>query len=158
MTPTPDSTIRQRLKALDVISGAMLAALMVYVVVGWALVHHRSPVLEDEPSGLLVGVLCGLAVLLLLGAHLLVRGRVRGLTAAPPAAAAVVDAYIQANIFAFALREAVGLFGLVLTILSGRELWVVLFATLAAADMLIAWPRRGAIAAALGEDTPVEPE
>ena len=139
MAGTPPTTQENQYLVLRIICGAYLFSLAVYVVVARILADQG---LGFEPlPELLPWILVGVAAMTLMAAQPL--GAVMIANAAKqPTAEARQAGYRSAVIVAFAVREVAGIFGLVLTLLTGDFRWVLVLAAASALAMLIGWPKR----------------
>lgn len=133
-------------KSIPIIAAAITVTVPIYVAVAW-LLAPTSAVMADEPQmiTLMAGVLAVLSVGNLVASALLVSSRRRSLARLSDPRERLAG-YRVAVIIAFALREAVAIFGLVLSLLSGDPGWAVGLGAVALLSMLAGWPRRSDIA------------
>jgi len=139
MSSTPPTTQENQYLVLRIICGAYLFSLAIYVVVA-RIVAGQGLGLEPLPE-LLPWILVGVAAMTLVAAQPLSAVMIAN-AAKQPTAEARQGGYRSAVIVAFAVREVAGIFGLVLTILTGDFRWVLVLAAAAALAMLIGWPKR----------------
>jgi len=139
MAKTPPVTPQNRFLLLQLICGAFLVSVAVYVLVA-RLVMGKAPALAPLPE-LLPWILAGVAVLALLSAQPLGALMARNAESQPTPEARQAG-YRQAVVVAFAVRESAAIFGLVLTLLTGDLSWVLILAAAAVLAMVIGWPRR----------------
>jgi len=130
---------RNPLLGLQVICGAHLASLAIYLVVA-RVVLDRRPAFAPLPE-VLPWILAGVAVMAILAAQPLGALLVRNAGAQPTPEARQVG-YRQAVIVAFAVREVAGVVGPLLAFLTGDLTWALGLAAAAALAMLAGWPRR----------------
>ena len=112
------------------------------MVVAWLVAPTvASATGSDDLVPLLAGILAVLSAGHLMLAQLLFTSRVRAAEKLPTPEERLAS-YRVAVIIAFALREAVALYGLVLSFLSGDPSWSSGFGAVALVSMIFGWPRR----------------
>ncbi len=128
------------LTALRVICLAMIVGVVILGAVGAVLVRTGTVRPEAFPAA---GTwsLAGVALLQLLLAPVLER-RIAAGGGAASAAADRARRAVGGKIVGFALREAAGILGVVLGLLTGELRWILGLGGLAVATMLLAFPRR----------------
>jgi F0F1-type ATP synthase membrane subunit c/vacuolar-type H+-ATPase subunit K len=89
---------------------------------------------------LMAGILAVLSIGHLLAAQILFANRVRAAEKLPSPEQRLAG-YRTAIILAFALREAIAVYGLVLSFLSGDVRWCLGFGAVALVSMLMGWPK-----------------
>jgi hypothetical protein len=141
---------------LRVLYGALFAALAIYVVIAYVVVGQairERPWERPAPHELLFWGLVGVAiatasVIPLIRRRLLPRGArpAEGITHVPKLAAVRAMArYTSASIVSWALCEAIGVYGLILTFVTYDPRYEVAFAVVGAANMLVYAPRRAQV-------------
>lgn len=155
MSSEPDRLVAERHRVLQIICGAILASQAIYVAVAWMVTAEgaHAPGAGGRVPPAVAMALVGVAVTCLASAE----GVARLLQRRAKAAAAPetrAQGFLQATIVGFALREAAGIIGLVLSLLTGKLLWVVALGACAALAMAVAWPRRAQLAAVAFPDRP----
>jgi hypothetical protein len=140
------SLVDQRHRILGIICFALLASVAIYVGIAFVLIQQGSIPTTDsaELPEIFPVVLCAIAVLTVMGAQVmaaaLLKQNLARATGEDPTPR--LNAFQSAVIIGFAMREAAAVMGLVLTFLTGEILWVVGLSAVAAAAMLLAWPRK----------------
>lgn len=136
---------------LTVVSASFIAGIAIY-----AALIHVLPRPTSTPLAQANHLLYLLAVIALLNLVTLTPGY-RAMLAGPLRVFAVgqdleplLRAHMTAWIVVYARLEAVAVFGLVLYFLTGRNDWFWAFAATAAAAMLLLWPTKARVRAALG--------
>ncbi len=145
--------IEQKLKTLQLIVGAIMMSMVVYV--GMAFILIRQQVIEPMTiPPLLPPVLAAVAVSTLAGAGFIVKNMIqRAQTMGSPAER--VQRYQGAMIVGIALRESVGVIGFVLSLLTGSLVWVGLLSGLAAFSILTNFPSRSALENLVSDAPPI---
>jgi hypothetical protein len=154
-----EQTVERYTQRLQVVCGGMLASLALYGAVVLALPLPVRPALPQGET-----LLWGFAFLA--AVNLVTIMPVYRITLAAPRRVYVVGqqperllaAHFAAHVVAFARIEIVAILGLVLFFLSGHVDWFMIFSGVAAAGMLVLWPRRAKVAALLevpGQAIPV---
>jgi len=138
-----EAVVDQRLRVLNVICAALVFSVMVYVAIAWFLVQ-RGSVQPSEGLPQVFPVILVLVALSVVMAAPVVSTMIlkQGVAAAGEDAGRRLNSHQTSLIVGFALREVAAVMGLVLTLLSGRLIWVVALAAVAVAAMLLAWPKR----------------
>ncbi|HHQ49547.1 MAG TPA: hypothetical protein ENK19_11785 [Acidobacteria bacterium] len=145
----------------SLITAAMLVSVLFYVLIAVLLLRRGQLFLVSGVS-LLEPALAAAAVLGAVGGPWFFRMRVRGLEEASRSTAPelTLERLQRARIVGLALAETAAIFGLVLTLVTGRSVWCFGLAALSVAAMLTLWPRRGQLerVAFPGEARPIEPD
>ena len=151
----PTQVVAQKYMTLQILCAGILVSLPIYGFVAW-LVQQESP--RGLAGGGAVPPVLPVALAAVAVVHLLAAAGVGRLIQRRATAAAHAEAraqgFVQATIVAFALREAAGIIGLVLSLLTGNLLWVLALGGLAALAMVAGWPRREQLAAIVASDRP----
>lgn len=152
MEPVDPAVVEQKARILAILCGSLLSSLVIYLVVAFAVAGAGAAIADGVPA--VVPWVLAVAAVLALGAGATVSRtiyaqRCAGVTSP----AARLDAYQQATIVGFAVREWAGILGLVATLLTGNLAWCVGLCAAAAIAMLAAWPRRERLAA-IASDAP----
>ena len=139
--------IDRQIKTLQVLCIAFASSLLIYAGLAWALVEMAGFQALVQLDSTITATLAVAALGLLPAAE--VTGRTLRNKAATAHQGADPDvalqAYSQAVIIGFAMREACGVTGLVLSLLTGDWLWAAALSFLALVAMLVAWPRPHAV-------------
>ena len=148
----PPST-EQFIRLINIIAAAIVASVFVYMVIAWVV----APTLAEESRdpGLVQTLAAILAVVSLghlVAAQILFAIRVRAAEKLPTPEQRL-GSYRAAIILSFALREAVAVYGLILSFLSGDARWCLGFGAVAVVSMLLGWPNRG-VMDRLGSEVP----
>ena len=134
-------SIEQSARTTHIIAAAIAASVPIYMVVAWLVAPTVAAGPDnDELVPLLAGILAVLSAGHLVLAQLLFSSRVRA-AAQLPTPEQRLASYRVAVIIAFALREAVAIYGLVLGFLSGDPRWAFGFGSVALVSMVFGWPR-----------------
>lgn len=142
--PAGSSTV-QSARATQIIAAAIAASVLLYMAVAWLVVPTMSiPNANLQHVMLMAGVLAVLSIGHLLVAQTLFAARVRRAEELPTPEQRL-GAYRVAVILAFAIREAVAIYGLVLSFISGDLRWCAGFGAIALVSMLMGWPKRSTI-------------
>lgn len=129
------------LRKLPIVAGAMLASVALangaalFALAGGAVAQP----LQEPPLAARIALIATAVTLLVLAPafEALIRSR-----AIPPASPRSPEAtYVAGKVAGLALREAGGLVGMVLGLITGQWLWPALFGGLAVITLLMAWPR-----------------
>jgi hypothetical protein len=137
-----------RLRSLRILASALVLSVLFYVAVAAAVVQLREgrplggPLPRDSEI-----VAAGLAgALILISTRLRQRLQARPLRFPPAAEPEPQPArharYQRAVVVSLALREAVGMIGLVYALLAGEARWAMIFGLASVLALLAAWPRR----------------
>ncbi len=141
-----DQLVNQRFVLLNIICGFLLASIGIYVCLAWFLLKEGSLGPEDggSMSPVFAMVISAIAVLLLLGAPLIARTVLGHMITRSGDAGPTnrLNSHLISVITGFGLREAVSIYGLVLSFVSGKLVWAAAFSLAAAVAMLVAWPRK----------------
>lgn len=135
------------IRRLQVLAAALSASVLFYTLVAWFLISVQGlqlrPILPRDADVVAAG---------LAGVLILVSTRLRQRLAAPPrtvlssprppSEAERLRRYARAVTVSLAMREAVGLIGLVLALLTGEARWAMVFGLASLLALLAAWPRR----------------
>jgi hypothetical protein len=142
---SPHQLLETQMRVLTLVCAALAGSLVLYAGITWYLleqvglqpVWNTMPLLVPGVVGLVaLGPLCAAPYVSRL---LLAQAPSAASTADPQAAFQVV---MRATIVAFAMREAVGVLGFVLALVSGELIWCVALSGVALLAMLLGWPRR----------------
>jgi F0F1-type ATP synthase membrane subunit c/vacuolar-type H+-ATPase subunit K len=135
-------SIEQFARTTHIIAAAIAASVPIYMVVAWLVAPAVATSSgSDELVPLLAGIFAVLSAGHLVLAQLLFASRVRAAEELPTPEERLAS-YRVAVIIAFALREGVALYGLVLGFLSGDPRWAFGFGAVALVSMMFGWPRR----------------
>jgi F0F1-type ATP synthase membrane subunit c/vacuolar-type H+-ATPase subunit K len=139
------SSVDQFGRTTNIIAAAFAASIPIYMLIAW-LVAPTVDTSESDPNfiPLLALLFAVVSVFQLAAAHLVFSARVRAAEEQDTPEDRLAG-YRVAMIIAFALREAVALFGLMLSFLSGDARWCIGFGLVALVSMMLAWPRRSEI-------------
>jgi hypothetical protein len=145
MQPPTTSSIEQSARVTTLIAGALAASVVVYVAIAWFV----APTMAASGGGgehvqLIAAVLAVVSLGHLVAAQVLFAARVRA-AAKLPTPEQRLAAYRTAIILSFALREAVAVYGLVLSFLGGDVRLCLGFGAVALAAMFLGWPKRSAM-------------
>ena len=155
-TPDPGD-LDQNVRVTTILAAAMATTVPVYVVVAWLVTPAvTTPLLPGGTLRTLTWVLGAVAAAELLFAPVMFRAQVAA-AGRSNTAGERLSGYRNAVVIAFALRESVAIFGLVLSFIGGDPTWSAVFAAAALAAMLIGWPRRSDMEALARSVPPVEP-
>jgi hypothetical protein len=139
------SSIDQFARTTTILAGAIAASIPIYMVVAWLVAPTVATGADnDELVPLLAGILAALSAGHLVLASVFFANRVRAAEKLPTPEERLAG-YRVAVIIAFALREAVAIYGLVLTFLSGDPRWCLGFGAVALVSMALGWPRRSSM-------------
>jgi len=149
---TPPST-DQFIRLINIIAVALVTSVLVYMVIAWVV---APTVAEAGGAAELIQMMAAILTIVSLGhlvaAQMLFAIRVRAAEKLPTPEQRL-SSYRVAIILSFALREAVAVYGLILSFLSGDVRWAIGFGAVAAISMLLGWPRRSAMET-LGSEVP----
>lgn len=150
--PTPPST-DQFIRLINIIAAAIVASVLVYMVIAWVV---APTVAETGGDAELIQMMAAILAIVSLGhfvaAQMLFAIRVRAAEKLPTPEQRL-GSYRVAIILSFALREAVAVYGLILSFLSGDARWALGFGAVAAMSMLLGWPKRSTMER-LGSEIP----
>lgn len=144
----PAAAAAQVVPTLYAVCGALMGGVALFAaVVTWLFLDGVAPLSPGELPGVALMAAATLAAALFIVAPVVERK----LREAPPGASMsdVAARFQSGTIAGFALREAPGLLGLVLSLLSGTLPWALGFAGASLAAMALAWPKRGDLEARL---------
>lgn len=152
--PTRSST-DQLVRMNTLIAAALVASVVVYIAVAWLIAPTAAaPSQDTEYIQLIAAILAVLSLGHLVAAQTLFAIRARA-AAKLPTPEQRLGAYRVALILSFALREAVAVFGLVLSFLSGDARWCLGFGAVALISMLMGWPKRSEMNRLASEVPPI---
>jgi hypothetical protein len=138
-----DREVTQQINVLQIFGIAFVASLLIYAGLAWALVEVIGLEATVDLDATVTAVIAVVALGMIPAAE--VSSRTLRNRASPAHQALTpqeaLQAYSQATIVGFALREACGVIGLTLSILTADWLWAVLLSFVALVAMLAAWPR-----------------
>ena len=132
-------------RLLMIICAALLVSLVIYVVVATILVNRQGFTMDADIPAFLPQLLAAIGVGMLAVAQAVASVIMRQATAAGDLGARLRTAQ-TATVIGMALRESTAIIGLVATLLTGEQLWVLALASLSALAMLVNWPRRDRLA------------
>jgi F0F1-type ATP synthase membrane subunit c/vacuolar-type H+-ATPase subunit K len=139
------SSVDQFARITNMIAAAIVASVPIYMLIAW-LVAPTVDTSGSDPNFIpLLAMLFAVVSVVLLGAAYLAFSTRVGAAAEQDTLEERLAGYRIAMIIAFALREAVALFGLMLSLLSGDVRWCFGFGLVALVSMLLGWPRRSEI-------------
>ncbi len=153
MEPVDPALIEQKARILTILCGALLSSLVIYVVVGFTVAGSGRPVATGVPV-VAPWVLAAAAVLALAAGETVSRTIFAQRSAGVTSPSARLEAYQQATIVGFGVREWAGILGLVATLLTGSLAWCVGLCAATALTMFAAWPRRERLAAIAADAPP----
>lgn len=149
---TPPST-DQFIRLINIIAVALVASVLVYMVIAWVVAPTVAEAGGDtELIQMMAGILAIVSLGHLVAAQMLFAIRVRTAEKLPTPEQRL-SSYRVAIILSFALREAVAVYGLILSFLSGDARWAIGFGAVAAMSMLLGWPKRSTMER-LGSEVP----
>jgi len=156
-----DEDRAQLILRLQVICGALMWSVLIYVGLAWFLGRQGAAgnMTKALPAAL-PGALLVAAALLLLASNRVPRMMLARAAEPDEAGGAIVpiQAVQSAYVVGFALRETVAIFGLVLTLTSGDMIWVLALSAVAILAMVAGWPTRSRVEAHLDVGSgPLEP-
>lgn len=155
MPQDPGQSLDSAARINTVLAATMLASVAVYVVIAYLVAPTAAgDPLDPELLRTLAIVLGVVSAATLITAEVLFRARLRGARAAT-AVSERLAGYRVAMIIAFALRESVAIYGLVLSFLSNDPVWAIGFAAVAALAMVAGWPRRSTLEALAADVPPI---
>lgn len=153
MHAPPTSSTDQFVRLINIIAVALVASVLVYMVVAWVVAPTIAEAGGDaEFIQLLAAILAIVSLGHLVAAQMLFAIRIRS-AAKLPTPEQRLASYRVAIILSFALREAVAVYGLILSFLSGDPRWCLGFGAVAVVSMLLGWPKRSAMEQ-LGSEVP----
>ncbi len=122
---------------------AFASSLLIYAGLAWALVELLGFQALAAIDPTITTVIAVVALATLPAAEMLTRVlRAKAAAIGQDSGAEVaLQSYSQGVIVGFAMREACGVIGLVLSLLTGSWLWAVTLSAVALIAMLVAWPR-----------------
>jgi len=146
MDPDTSRLVDAKMRLLTLLCAALALSLAVYVVVAVIVVGAAGgPVAEGIPPST-AWILAAVALASLAAAETVSRAIRARAASSGSTAAARLEAYQQATIVGFAMRESAAVMGLVATFLTGQVGWCVVLAAASGLAMAVAWPRRDRIA------------
>lgn len=149
---TPPST-DQFIRLINIIAVALVASVLVYMVIARVVAPTVAEAGGDaELIQMMAAILAIVSLGHLVAAQMLFAIRVRAAEKLPSPEQRL-GSYRVAIILSFALREAVAVYGLILSFLSGDARWALGFGAVAAISMLLGWPKRSAMER-LGSEVP----
>ena len=157
MVTTDPAELDQQVRVTMILAAAIATTVPVYVLVAWLVTPAiTTPLLGGSELRTLVWALAAAAAAEVLFAPFMFRARVAA-AGRRPTVEERLSGYRNAVVIAFALRESVAIFGLVLSFVSGDPTWSAVFAAVALATMLMGWPRRSDMEALATGLPPSEP-
>jgi F0F1-type ATP synthase membrane subunit c/vacuolar-type H+-ATPase subunit K len=153
MQHSAQSSVDQFARFVFIIAAALAASVVIYMVIAWIVVPTiETAGMDSRQFQLIALILVVLSIGHLAAAHVVFSSRVRS-AAKLPTSEERLESYRISFIIAFALREAVAIYGLVLSFLGGDIRWALGFGVVALMSMLLAWPKKTAIVQ-LGSEVP----
>jgi F0F1-type ATP synthase membrane subunit c/vacuolar-type H+-ATPase subunit K len=153
MDATHPAEIEQSMRVTQTIAAAFMASIVIYMVIAAAV----GPTTESPDSDRLRDLATAFLVLSvgsLLVARVIFQSRLRmAREGATPIER--LQRYRTAVVLAFALRETVAIYGLVLSFATGDGRWVFGFGLVALATMAMGWPRRSQMVELTGAVQPI---
>jgi hypothetical protein len=147
MDPETSRLVDARMRLLTLLCAALAFSLVVYVVVAVIVVGAAAgPVAEGIPPST-AWILAAVAVASLAAAETVSRAILGRASTSATTATARLDAYQQATIVGFAVRESAAVMGLVATFLTGEIAWCLALTAASGLAMAVAWPRHERVAA-----------
>jgi F0F1-type ATP synthase membrane subunit c/vacuolar-type H+-ATPase subunit K len=139
------SSVDKFARTTRIIAAAIAASVPIYMLIAW-LVAPTVDSSGGDPNfiPLLAMLFAVVSVVQLAAAYLVFSARVRA-AAEQDTSEERLAGYRVAMIIAFALREAVAIYGLMLSLLSGDARWCIGFGLVALVSMVLGWPRRSEI-------------
>jgi len=143
MDTTLPADIEQSMRVTQIIAAAIMASIVIYMVVAMVVRPTTPPPDGDRLQTLAMAFLV-LSVGSLFAARVIFQSRLR---AARDGDTPIerLQRYRVAVILAFALRETVAIYGLVLSLATGDPRWVFGFGLVALVTMAMGWPRRSSM-------------
>lgn len=139
---TMTETLQKEFRITQVIWIAIFVALVIYAVIGHALIGRNLVDPESIPVQLIRNILAGVGGLMLVGSFFIRRRMLAGDGSGQPLGSAVAVAkYRMATMISAGICEAVGLFGLVLVFLGDSLQTLYLFVVVAACAMILHRPK-----------------
>ena len=155
MRSDADASIDDFARRTRFITGALAFSVVVYVVVAWivapVMTSDAADARRDQLLAIVFAVLSAGQLVAARIIHEMLLGRARH-RATPRER---LGEYRSAVIVAFALREGVALYGLVLSFLSGEPRWAIGFGAVALFSMAAGWPRRSVMEELAAEVPPI---
>jgi hypothetical protein len=152
--PTTSST-DQLVRVNTLIAVALVASVLAYMAIAWFVAPTTVESSGDaEFIQLMATILAVLSLGHLVAAQMLFAIRARA-AAKLPMPEQRLGAFRIAFILSFALREAVAVYGLILSLLSGDARWCLGFGAVALISMLLGWPKRSAMNRLAAEVPPI---
>jgi len=153
-----DERFAASLLRLQIICGGIAASVLVYVGIAWVLIRQGTAAnMATLLPPAVPWALAAAAVLLIVGGNQLPKAML-GRAAQPGnvgSPGGTQQSIQTAYIIGFALHEAAAILGLILSLVSGRLMWVLVFGGAALLAMAGAWPTREKIRPLLADQ--VEP-
>ncbi len=143
METTHPADIEQSMRVTQIIAAAIMASIVVYMVIAMV-VRPTTPPPDAERLHTLTMAFLVLSVGSLLAARVIFQSRLRAAREGDTPLERL-QRYRIAVILAFALRETVAIYGLVLSLATGDPRWVMGFGLVALVTMAMGWPRRASM-------------
>ncbi len=141
LDPETKAQFDQQFRLIQIVYFALLAALFIYLGIGFALrPPHASP--AGSSADLLEKMLYVLGGGIILVIFFLRKRLLRGITTSPQDLAVQVNNYRIGNILVFVLSESLGLMGLVLLFVTGRFSHFFRFILVSFVLMAILYPKK----------------
>jgi hypothetical protein len=138
--------VGEQLRFLNVVCAGLVVSVAVYAMVAWFIGSGDGSIMggPELPSGIgWVGV--AVAAALLIAAPIVQRKNLEGAARrqrADEAIVAALETYRLGTLLAFVLREGAAIVGLMLTLLTGEEMWCYALSAVTIVAMIWGWPRR----------------
>lgn len=137
MRPSPD--VDPTARTVTILAGAFAASVFLFMTVAAALVASGM-FSEGNPALAELLPVIGVGLLALPVAAPVVGRKI--VEAAGDTVDEVLQAWTQGHIVAMAMREGMGLAGIMLGLVTGSVTWIVGFGAVSLAAILLGWPRR----------------
>jgi len=155
MQVPPTHSTDQFIRLINIIAAALVASVVVYMAIAWIVAPTIAEAGADaEFIQLMAAILATMSLGHLVAAQMLFAIRFRA-AAKLPTPEQRLGSYRTAIILSFALREAVAVYGLILSFLSGDARWCFGFGAVAVVSMLLGWPKRSAMDRLASEAPPI---
>jgi len=155
MQPSTSPSTEQSIRLTIIIAGALAASVPLYMFIAWMV---TPTIAGSDGPGEDVQTLAVILAMMSLGTLFLAQILfAKGLSKAEimPTPGQRLGGYRVAIIVAFAVRESVAIYGLILSFLSGDMRWCFGFGVVALASMLLGWPKRSAMERLAAEVPPI---
>lgn len=145
---SPEAAADRVLAVLRPVCGALVLGVVALAgVAAWLFVQGTAPLAAGAVPPLALWIIAGVAASLFVVAPVLERSLREAPRGASPSE--VAARYQTGTMVGFAVREAPGLMGVVVSLLVGSLVWAAGFALASVVAMTLAWPRRDDLVARL---------